>query len=316
MKAGLYWRYSTRSLIRGGQRTLLAIFCVAVGVMAIVSLQLVGNSINGALTTNVREGNGGDLSVRSDINPLAESDLSKFTKLQSQGLITDYTAVSSHDAQIVQSNGQAQFFSLRAVDPSRFPIAGAPLFQNPSDGTLASVLRDGNVVINDTLQKELNARIGDALTVQTNDGSTLRVKVGGVIASTGFFKSRQMLVSLPDFAVAPNSAGFPVRYTVIYANVPGDTDANASTAKTAIERALPLATVTTTKDALQNQQGQVQQIRYFLQIVGLLALLIGGVGIINTMQVLLRRRQTEIAMLKTAGYQRRDLYTLFGLEAG
>src|SRR5207249_3761516 len=33
-------------------------------------------------------------------------------------------------------------------------------------------------------------------------------------------------------------------------------------------------------------------------------------------QVLLRRRQTEIAMLKTAGYRRRDLYTLFGLEAG
>jgi predicted lysophospholipase L1 biosynthesis ABC-type transport system permease subunit len=34
------------------------------------------------------------------------------------------------------------------------------------------------------------------------------------------------------------------------------------------------------------------------------------------MQVLLSRRKTEIAMLKTAGYHRRDLYLLFGLEAG
>src|SRR5437660_9982591 len=34
------------------------------------------------------------------------------------------------------------------------------------------------------------------------------------------------------------------------------------------------------------------------------------------MQVLLSRRKTEIAMLKTAGYRRRDLYLLFGLEAG
>ena len=42
----LYWSYATRSLMRGGQRTLLAIFCVAVGVMAIVSLQLVGNMVN------------------------------------------------------------------------------------------------------------------------------------------------------------------------------------------------------------------------------------------------------------------------------
>jgi predicted lysophospholipase L1 biosynthesis ABC-type transport system permease subunit len=45
------------------------------------------------------------------------------------------------------------------------------------------------------------------------------------------------------------------------------------------------------------------------------ALLIGGLGIVNTMQVLLRRRTTEIAMLKTAGFTRRDLYALFGVEA-
>ena len=34
------------------------------------------------------------------------------------------------------------------------------------------------------------------------------------------------------------------------------------------------------------------------------------------MQVLLSRRKTEIAMLKTTGYRRFDLYLLFGLEAG
>ncbi|MGH2510095.1 MAG: FtsX-like permease family protein, partial [Ktedonobacteraceae bacterium] len=57
-------------------------------------------------------------------------------------------------------------------------------------------------------------------------------------------------------------------------------------------------------------------INKFLEIAGLLALLIGGVGIVNTMQVLLARRTTEIAMLKTTGYRRRDLALLFGLEAG
>ena len=60
-RLGMYWKYSTRSLVRGGQRTLLAIFCVAVGVMAIVALQLVGNMVNEALTGNIRAGNGGDI---------------------------------------------------------------------------------------------------------------------------------------------------------------------------------------------------------------------------------------------------------------
>src|SRR6185437_10934680 len=42
---------------------------------------------------------------------------------------------------------------------------------------------------------------------------------------------------------------------------------------------------------------------------------IGGVGIINTMQVLLRRRLLEIAMLKTQGYRQRHLLLMFGIEA-
>jgi hypothetical protein len=61
MKLGLYWSYATRSLIRGGQRTVLAIFCVAVGVMAIVALQLVGLSVDQALIGNIVEANGGDI---------------------------------------------------------------------------------------------------------------------------------------------------------------------------------------------------------------------------------------------------------------
>ncbi len=72
----------------------------------------------------------------------------------------------------------------------------------------------------------------------------------------------------------------------------------------------------TAADALKSTQGASDTIKQFLEIAGLLALLIGGVGIVNTMQVLLSRRRIEIAMLKTTGYQRKDLYLLFGLEAG
>jgi putative ABC transport system permease protein len=94
MKAGLYWNYATRSLVRGGQRTLLAIFCVAIGVLAIVALQLVGNLVNAGLTSNVREGNGGDVSIRNDFAPMQASDLAYFDQLKSQRQITAYTAVS------------------------------------------------------------------------------------------------------------------------------------------------------------------------------------------------------------------------------
>src|SRR5437667_11871364 len=90
MKLGLYWSYATRSLIRGGQRTILAIICVAVGVMAIVALQLVGLSVNQALLDNIVEANGGDIRLNADITPLRQRDLTFLDQLKQKGHITDY----------------------------------------------------------------------------------------------------------------------------------------------------------------------------------------------------------------------------------
>ncbi|HEV8193651.1 MAG TPA: FtsX-like permease family protein, partial [Ktedonobacterales bacterium] len=315
MKAGLYWRYATRSLRRGGQRTVLAIFCVAVGVMAIVSLQLVGDMVNQGLTGNVREGNGGDVSIRSDLTPLRQDQLSVFDQLKSDGTLTQYTAVSGHSAQAAAHDGSTAFFSLSAVNPSEFPLVGSPTFTDPSDGSLSSLLSGTDLVITSNLGNTLGAKVGQALTISSDDGRVVKGTVKGIIAANGFFQRAQVLMSVSGYKAIPSSSGVPANYSVVYVNVPDHSDANADTAKKALEKELPTATITTTKDALQRNQDQVQNIRYFLQVVGLLALLIGGVGIINTMQVLLRRRQTEIAMLKTAGYRRVDLYWLFGTEA-
>lgn len=316
MKAGFYWRYATRSLWRGGQRTLLAIFCVAVGVMAIVSLQLVGNMVNNGLTANVREGNGGDISVRSDVVPISAQQLKSFDTLLSDGSITDYTAVASQMVQGNDKDGTTDYFTLRAVDPQKFPLAGAPAFKDPGDGTFSSLLTGDSAVATQKWLDQTGYHKGDSVSMRTTDGRSLHVTIAGVLFDAGAFQRPQILVSLDTFAAAPSSSGLPVSYSVVYVMVPGHTDANAATAKKAIETNLPQATVTTTKDALANNESNVQSIRNFLRIVGLLALLIGGIGIVNTMQVLLRRRQLEIAMLKTAGYRRGNLYVMFGLEAG
>src|SRR5258706_4895597 len=65
MKTSMYFNYTSRSLLRGGQRTILAVFCVAVGVMAIVALQLAGSMLQSSLTTNTRDTNGGDVAAMS-----------------------------------------------------------------------------------------------------------------------------------------------------------------------------------------------------------------------------------------------------------
>src|SRR5262252_8456273 len=117
-RLGMYWKYATRSLVRGGQRTLLAIFCVAVGVMAIVALQLVGNMVNEALTGNVREGNGGDIAVRTTVTALTAQQVGVFDQLKANGTVADYTAIVSQQAITRDATGQQQFYTVNAVDPA------------------------------------------------------------------------------------------------------------------------------------------------------------------------------------------------------
>ncbi|HEV2405911.1 MAG TPA: FtsX-like permease family protein [Ktedonobacterales bacterium] len=315
MKLGIYWSYATRSLARNGQRTLLAIFCVAVGVLAIVSLQLVGNSVNDSFTSNLRALNGGDVSIATVTAPFTSDDLAYFDQLQSQGVLTRYAKVDNIGGE-VRANGKSLRAGLAVFDPSQFPIAGQPTFNSPKSGVFDSIVQGNTVVITAPVADALNLHMGDTATIATTSGRTTTVTIGGIVQSSGFYSGPQMYMALDTYSALPSTSGVPVTFNTVYADVPGHTDANANTLKSQVKAKFPLTDINTTQDLLKSNQQAVSIIRKFLQIVGLLALLIGGIGIINTMQVLLRRRRTEIAMLKTAGYRRRDLYALFGLEAG
>ena len=65
---------------------------------------------------------------------------------------------------------------------------------------------------------------------------------------------------------------------------------------------------------LQDRQAIAQALGDFIVVLGLGALLIGGVGIMNTMLVLVRRRTTEIAAMKTFGMKARDVGAIFFTE--
>jgi len=73
-------------------------------------------------------------------------------------------------------------------------------------------------------------------------------------------------------------------------------------------------TQTTTDLAQQNAQ-VADTLNQLVTIMGLVSLLIGSIGIINTMQVIVRRRMLEIAVLKTIGLQGYQVTILFLTEA-
>ncbi len=314
MKLGLYWSYATRSLKRGGQRTVLAIFCVAVGVMAIVALQLVGLSVNQALIGNIVDANGGDIRLSADLAPLRSSDLTYLDQLKRQGKITDYATAYDAGGNIALPKGGQESFSLIAVSRN-FPLAGQPNFLAPTRNlTMQQVVQGERVAMSSFVYQDLNAHIGSTFRVRTLDGRLVNIKVAAEFQEGGGFTGPQIIIAQSTLAAVPGPDGkrLPSQFGTIYITAPS---ANVNSLKTQLGQKYPSVRVISAQDLLKQRQTQVNQIELFLRIVGLLALFIGGIGIINTMQVLLRRRQIEIAMLKTTGYRRHDLYALFGLEA-
>jgi putative ABC transport system permease protein len=288
MKLRMYWSYATRSLTRGAQRSLLAIFCVAVGVLAVVSLQLVTNAVTAGFTSNVRALNGGDIAVSAD-TPLTTAQLGFFDTLQARGTITAYTAGDIVTAQVRTPTAALQV-TLRAVDPTRFPLAGGVTFTDPAGASLASVIHGNTVVITTLQASTFNLHVGDTFQFSTENGRSATVTVGGIIASTGLFAGPATLMAYDAYAALPSLSGQPTGYNAILVDVPGHADA-AATAERDIQRQFPLAATQTTKELLAAQSTNVQTVRYFLQIIGLLALLIGGVGIVNRNRWQRRRRR-------------------------
>ncbi len=311
MKARLYWNYVTRSLRRGGQRTVLAVLCIAVGVMAIVALQLASQMVGNDLTSNVREANGGDVSIRNDVIPFQQSDVTYFAQLRKQGRVMAETGVTN-DNGIASFKGRSYPVTVGAIDPAGYPLVGQPDFTQPANGNLHTILSGPNdVVISTNVATYIHAANGDILTLSGSAGRHLTLRVVGLVGGGGL--SGNGISAYVRRSTYSAAAQTTATYNAFYMTTASD--AQASSVAADLKQRYPLATVETVADALKSQEAQTAQVHQLLQVVGILALLIGGFGVVNTMNVMLARRRIEIAMLKTTGYRRSDLYALFGLEA-
>ena len=315
MRLGFYFRYTTRSLRRGGSRTLLAGCCVAVGVMAIVGLQLAAAMVTDSLTSNVREANGGDISVVSVAVPFPSSQLRTFATLKREGEIENFTAIRELAATLIRPGGRGISVTIDAVDPKSFPLVGSLGLRSGALGDFHQLLsRRQTMVVSGGVASLLEVGVGHRTKIDV-PGATLPVSwtVGGVLAENPpAGMDNDVLVSSAELDSVLPSSSTP-EYGEVY--VTTRSSARADQVAKTLRSQFPLATVSTVKQALNSDKKASQQLTQFLSIAGLAALLIGGIGIVNTMQVSLARRHLEIAMLKTTGYRRRDLYTLFALEA-
>ncbi|MBI5961643.1 MAG: ABC transporter permease, partial [Chloroflexi bacterium] len=347
-KFRFYTRHSLNDMRVNGQRTIFALLCIAAGVAAIVSLQTLGTMITNSLTGSIQESNRGDIRIY----PNAENDVPQKTvdRGRDEGVIASeggysqdyfslaglgqiqtwfasnapgteitYRQVTGETAGFIinnRANDKEQTFIMPFfIDAQKYPLYGE---RKSEDGKSLSELIQAptDIVISRNLADTLDAKVGDTLGLS---GATEQFTLRGIVPTKveggfenilgniiGYYYVDLKTVELFDNSIKPGASEIYVKL---------DDPSQAEALNKDFETRFPyLSTITT--DDLEEQNNQISDtVNQLVTLMGLISLLIGGIGIVNTMLVIVSRRTTEVAVLKTVGLEAEQVTVLFLVEA-
>jgi putative ABC transport system permease protein len=313
-RMGTSLRIALREL-RGGVRGFgVFLACLAIGVTAIAGVGSFARALSDGM---LREGGrilGGDLAfylIHRQANP-AEMDFFK-----AKGAVSE---IASLRAMTRATNGAATLVELKAVD-SAYPLTGR--IQTEPNVPLARALQKvGNrygAVAESTLLLRLSitpgteVKIGDATFVIT---AAIVSEPDRVATGVGF--GPRLIVSQEALQAAgliqPGSLvrwGYRVKLN-------DGSDASLDATQVQARDLFPNAgwEIRTRSSASPQLERNVRRLAEFLTLVGLTALLVGGVGVANAVMHYLERKRADIATLKAVGASGGTVFSIYLAEIG
>ncbi len=298
--AGLTFRLALREL-RGGVRGFYVfIACLALGVMAIAAVGSVTGSLTEGLADQGRTILGGDVAFT-----LIQREVSTAERafLSSRG---DLSAAATMRAMARARDGSAALVELKAVD-SAYPLYGKVTIEPAMDLIAALARRDDafGAVADPSLLTRLNLRPGARVTI---GAATVELRAALIaepdkLAGGIGFGPRLLLSHEALAATGLVQPGSLVRW-IYRLRMPENAAANAVTQT--IEAAkvqFPEAgwEIRSRDNAAPQLERNIERFSQYLTLVGLAALLIGGVGVANSAKYFLDRKRNVMAILKSIG---------------
>ncbi|MEH2473192.1 putative ABC transport system permease protein [Nitrobacteraceae bacterium AZCC 2161] len=304
-------RYALREM-RGGLRGFYVfIACIALGVMAIAGVGSVAASLSEGLAREGRTLLGGDVAF-SLMQREAKPDELAF--LRSRGQVSTAATLRGMAR---AADGRLALVEIKAVDDA-YPMLGKVTLvpDMPVRDLLAE--RDGafGAAADPTLLARLDLKVGDRVTVGSANFQIRSVidaepdkLAGGVGFAPRFLASEAALRATK--LLQPGSL---VRW--IYRVRLPDTAASDRAANALADdsrKALPQAgwEIRTRDSASPQLERTITRFTQFLTLVGLAALLVGGVGVANAVKSHIDRRRDVIAALKALGATGRDVFAIY-----
>ena len=312
-------RLAWRELRAGLKGFRIFLACLTLGVATIAGVGSLSTALIAGLKDNARTLLGGDAEVRlSSRDITAEqrdyllSNSRELTRVRQLRAMVGTTAAGA---------GRRTLVELKAVSPgdTGYPLYGQLLLEPAQSLAQALAERDGvpGAVIEATLLQRLGAKLGDVVHLGASRlrlNATITGEPDRVAGSFGL-GPRLMLSNRSLDQSGLVRPGSLVRYKYRLRLAP-ETDLKAW--QDDLGRAFPEAAwrVYLFGDAQPSVRRFIDRLGIFLSLVGLTALIIGGIGVGNTVQSYLAGKTATIATLKCLGAGSGLIFRIFLLEIG
>ena len=297
----------TAHLRAGGSLYLLTILGVALGVAAVLSIQIINRNAIAAFAGSVKAVSGeADLSVLG-YTPSFPEDLYPRV-LSTPGVQAAWplwraaVALSGHDGGMLDLIG-VDFFT-----PVDIPWQG-----EPTDPAVA-LSEPGWVALTPLLAEQMGWRVGGAFTVSL--GSRLaRLTVGALVDFHALNPLASPRLAVMDIAQAQNlfGDGGVIHQIDVQLADGADTDAMRTRLQ---ERLGPAVRVVTPEQRQAQAKGLLAAFQLNLTALSLISLFVGVFLVYSSTQAALVRRRVELGLLRSLGATRRQVFALIITEVG
>ena len=323
MSAALLSLRLARRELRGGLRGFpLFIACLALGVGAIAAVGSISAAIEAGLENDARAMLGGDVELQRAYLPASDAELAAFEDGARLSAVVTMRSMARPAA-----GGTPSLVELKAVDDA-YPLHGSVRLE-PAGALADALVHDGEswgAVGEAALLSRLGLALGDRIRV-----GEASYRVRAVIAaepdraSAGFGLGPRLMVSLaslPETELVRQGSLIRYHYRVALEGASPETWIAQIKARDP-QAAWRIRRFSESAPGLRNF---IDRFTFFLTLVGLSALLVGGVGIANATAAYLGGKAAIIATLKCLGAPARLVFwiyfwhvlalTLLGIGAG
>ncbi|HUN50951.1 MAG TPA: ABC transporter permease, partial [Candidatus Sulfotelmatobacter sp.] len=307
----LAFRLARRELRAGLGGFRIFIACLALGVAAIAGVGSLAAAVDAGLRSDGRALLGGDIELRLVHRQTSPEEQAWLVAHGTVSSVAQMRAIAHNPA-----NQRRTLVELKAVDAA-YPLYGQVTLAPPAPLASALAERDGRfgAVVEAALLDRLGVKIGEPLTV-----GDATVEVRGAIdsepdrGSGGLALGPRLMIStaaLPATGLVQPGSLITWAYRM---RLPAGSDPARWTR--AADDAFPDAgwQVRNYTGASPGLKEWVDRIGLFLTLVGLTALLVGGVGVGNAVKSYLEGRSAAIATLKCLGASGRTIFQTYLLQ--